>query len=72
MDIDPTVRTSMWWDLSAKRLTEVDFLNGAVVRHGRELGVECPVNQKIVELVHLVEKSKKHKQFSPEAFLQAL
>jgi 2-dehydropantoate 2-reductase len=72
MDIDPTVRTSMWWDLSAKRLTEVDFLNGAVVRHGKELGIECPVNQRIVELIHQVEKSEKRTPFSPQTFLKSL
>jgi 2-dehydropantoate 2-reductase len=71
MDIDPTVRTSMWWDLSSRRLTEVDFINGAVVKHGAKLGIKCPVNQKIVEQVHHVEQSDKRTPFSPEIFLRA-
>jgi len=28
--IDPTVRTSMWWDLSQGKKTEIDYLNGAI------------------------------------------
>lgn len=72
MDIDPTVRTSMWWDLSAKRITEVDFLNGAVVNRGHELGIACPVNEKIVALIHDVEKRADRAPFSPDVFLQRL
>jgi 2-dehydropantoate 2-reductase len=37
------------------RLTEIDFLNGAVVAAAREHGLEAPVNAAIVELVHRVE-----------------
>jgi 2-dehydropantoate 2-reductase len=39
------------------RLTEIDFLNGAVVDVAREAGLEAPVNSRIVELVHEVERS---------------
>ena len=38
LEVDPTVRTSMWWDLSQGKPTEIDFLNGAVVAAGRRLG----------------------------------
>ena len=37
------------------RLTEIDFLNGAVVAAAAGAGLEAPVNAKIVELVHRVE-----------------
>lgn len=39
------------------QLTEIDFLNGAVVREAREHGLEAPINAAIVELVHEVERS---------------
>jgi 2-dehydropantoate 2-reductase len=39
------------------RLTEIDFLNGAVVRAAAEHGLEAPVNAAIVALVHEVERS---------------
>ena len=49
--IDPTVRTSMWWDLSQGKPTEIDFLNGAVVHHAQTLNVACPANQLLVQLI---------------------
>ena len=69
MDIDPTVRTSMWWDLSSNRLTEVDVLNGAVVKEGRALGIDCPINQRIVDYIHNAEAAEVQAPFSPIEFL---
>ncbi|TXK17319.1 ketopantoate reductase family protein [Homoserinibacter sp. GY 40078] len=37
--------------------TEIDFLNGAVVEHARAAGLDSPVNDRIVELVHEVERT---------------
>ncbi|GGF02308.1 ketopantoate reductase family protein [Mycetocola zhadangensis] len=37
--------------------TEIDFLNGAVVRQARSLGRTAPVNETLTELVHKVEES---------------
>ena len=39
------------------QLTEIDFLNGAVVEAAREGGIAVPVNQQIVNLVHEVERT---------------
>ena len=39
------------------RPTEIDYLNGEIVRRGRELGVPTPRNAKVVELVHGVEST---------------
>jgi 2-dehydropantoate 2-reductase len=71
MDIDPTVRTSMWWDLSGNRLTEVDVLNGAVVKEGATLGFACPINQRIVDYIHKAEVTPDRKPFSHAEFLSA-
>ena len=49
--IDPNVRTSMWWDLSQGKGTEIDYLNGAILKAGTSLNLPCPVNEKIVQLV---------------------
>ena len=43
--------------LQRKRPTEIDYLNGEVVRLGRELGVATPLNARLVEMVHEVERS---------------
>jgi 2-dehydropantoate 2-reductase len=39
------------------RLTEIDFLNGAVVAAATEHGLRAPVNAAVVELVHEVERT---------------
>jgi 2-dehydropantoate 2-reductase len=49
--IDPNVRTSMWWDLSQGKGTEIDYLNGAILKASTSLNLPCPVNEKIVQLV---------------------
>jgi 2-dehydropantoate 2-reductase len=54
--IDPLARSSMWEDLQAGRLTEVDYLNGEVVRLAQNLGRKAPVNARLVELVGDAEK----------------
>ena len=53
--IDPKARSSMSDDLAAGRKTEVDYLNGELIRLAERLGMEAPVNKKIVELVHEAE-----------------
>ena len=45
--------------LQRGRPTEIDYLNGEVVRLGRELGVATPLNAMLVEMVHQVERSGK-------------
>jgi 2-dehydropantoate 2-reductase len=42
-------------DLERGKPTEIDALNGFVVRRGAELGVPTPVNQSIVAFVRLLE-----------------
>jgi 2-dehydropantoate 2-reductase len=39
------------------QLTEIDFLNGAVVREAEAAGLDAPVNRALVELVHEVERT---------------
>jgi 2-dehydropantoate 2-reductase len=39
------------------QLTEIDFLNGAVVQEAATHGLTAPVNAAIVELVHEVERT---------------
>ena len=46
-------------DIEKKRLTEVDFLNGYIVKKGKEVGVKTPLNERLVELVHEIEKGNK-------------
>jgi len=50
-------KASMLQDLEARRTTEIDYLNGGIVRFGREHGVPTPLNQAIWALVKGVEAS---------------
>jgi 2-dehydropantoate 2-reductase len=53
------VRPSMLQDLEAGRVTEVDVVNGGVASRGRELGVPTPCNDRVVELVHSMERGER-------------
>ena len=50
-------KASMLQDIEARRTTEIDFLNGGIVRFGREHGVPTPLNEAIWALVKGVEQS---------------
>ena len=50
-------KASMLQDVEAKRQTEIDFLNGGVVRFGREHGVPTPLNEAVTALVKGLERS---------------
>ncbi len=50
-------RASMLQDVLAKRPTEVDFMNGAIVRWGEQFGVATPLNRAMWELVKGLEHS---------------
>jgi 2-dehydropantoate 2-reductase len=43
-------------DLAKGKKTEIDHLNGFIVRKGRHLGIATPVNQALQTLVELLEK----------------
>ncbi|WP_299071721.1 2-dehydropantoate 2-reductase [uncultured Paraglaciecola sp.] len=49
--IDPQVRSSMWWDVSQGKPTEIEHINGAILKHAKTLEMACPVNQKISQLI---------------------
>jgi 2-dehydropantoate 2-reductase len=50
-------KASMLQDVEARRETEIDYLNGGIVRFGREHGVPTPLNEAILALVKGLERS---------------
>jgi 2-dehydropantoate 2-reductase len=50
-------KASMLQDVEARRATEVDYLNGGIVRFGREHGVPTPLNEAITALIKGLEAS---------------
>lgn len=53
--VDPHARSSMADDLARGRATEVDYLQGEVVRLAERLGRKAPVNARLAELVRKAE-----------------
>jgi 2-dehydropantoate 2-reductase len=67
--IDAKARSSMADDLAAGRKTEIDYLNGELVRLAERLQRDAPVNRAIVELVRKAEASAE--PLSPTALRKA-
>jgi 2-dehydropantoate 2-reductase len=53
--VDPEARSSMWEDLERRRPTEIDHLNGEIIRLGEQHGVATPVNRGLCDLVRAAE-----------------
>jgi 2-dehydropantoate 2-reductase len=53
--IDARARSSMADDLAAGRKTEIDYINGELVGLAEKLGMDAPINRKIVELIRAAE-----------------
>ncbi len=52
-------KASMLQDLERGLKTEVDVINGGVVEKGRECGLETPLNSRVVELMHAMERGER-------------
>jgi 2-dehydropantoate 2-reductase len=52
-------KPSMWQDIEKGRKTEVDFVNGYVVRKGKEVGKATPANELVTRIVHQIEGGEK-------------
>ena len=68
--IDPLARSSMADDLMAGRTTEIDWINGEVVRLAEQLNLEAPINAKLIQLVKQAETSPQ--AWSAQALKQQL
>jgi 2-dehydropantoate 2-reductase len=53
--VDPLARSSMWDDLARGRKTEIDALNGEIVRLAERCGRDAPINRAIVALIREAE-----------------
>ena len=52
-------KASMLQDLEKGLKTEVDVINGGVVERGREHGVPTPLNERVVGLMHAMERGER-------------
>jgi 2-dehydropantoate 2-reductase len=63
----PTAISSTGQDIAQGRPTEIDDLNGYVVRRGRALGVPTPLNETLQLMVKLLEDAPVDPAFFPKA-----
>lgn len=49
--------SSMLQDILRKKRTEIDFINGVIVRLGQEMGIPVPTNAMLVDLIKTIESS---------------
>ncbi|MGI9281013.1 MAG: 2-dehydropantoate 2-reductase [Endozoicomonas sp.] len=56
LKIDDRARMSMWADLQRGRETEVDALNGEVLRYAHKLGMKAVSNQRVYDEIKRLEK----------------
>lgn len=49
---------SSLYSLSIGRKTEIDYLNGYISNKGKEVGVDTPMHDKILEVVHRIENKE--------------
>jgi 2-dehydropantoate 2-reductase len=68
--IDPLARSSMWEDLEAGRPTEVDWINGEVVKLAQTLGRSAPVNARLIALIRDAEQGGKRDWRGEELLVQ--
>lgn len=50
------IKTSMLQDVENGRKTEIDSINGAIVRIGKEMGISVPVNETLYGIVKIIDK----------------
>jgi len=50
-------KSSMLQDINMSKKTEINFLNGAVVRLGQKYSINTPVNKTIVDMIKFIEKT---------------
>jgi 2-dehydropantoate 2-reductase len=60
--LSPAFKTSMLQSLEKGSVTEVDFINGSVVRWGQRLGVPTPVNATLVACIKGIERAMADQQ----------
>lgn len=53
-------KSSMLQDMLGHKPTEIDMINGAIVREGKSTGVATPVNQVLCNLIHYFERTGKN------------
>lgn len=65
MGLKENARNSMWQSLSRGKPTEIDYINGEIVKLAEKNNLEAPINTKLVELIKNAEKKHLTKSLEP-------
>lgn len=57
------LKASMLQDIEKGKLTEVDAINGAVSAFGRKVGCPTPMNDRVVDIIHRIERGELEPSF---------
>ena len=57
------LKASMLQDIEKGKLTEVDAINGAVSEYGRKVGCPTPMNDRVVDIIHKIERGELKSEF---------
>lgn len=57
--VDPAARSSMWEDLEARRPTEIDYIQGEIVRLAERHGLEASLNRRVMQFIKAAESAGK-------------
>ncbi|MEM9777622.1 MAG: 2-dehydropantoate 2-reductase [Chloroflexota bacterium] len=55
LDVDPAAKSSMWEDLQKGRKTEIEQINGVIVRLAVQHSLSVPINKRLVDAIHAAE-----------------
>jgi 2-dehydropantoate 2-reductase len=50
-ELEPDTSSSLHYDLSRGKQLELDALNGSIVRHAAEVGVDVPMNEAVTAIL---------------------
>lgn len=64
------LKASMLQDLERGKLTEVDAINGAVSHFGRRVGCPTPMNDRVVDIIHKIERGELTPSFDNLKFFE--
>jgi 2-dehydropantoate 2-reductase len=51
----------MLQDVMNKRRTEIDVINGAIVKEGEKVGISTPANKVVTNLISVIQQNYKSK-----------
>ena len=72
MGLKEGARNSMWQSLSRGKPTEIEYINGEIVKLAQQHNLKAPINEKLVDLVKQAEKTHATASFQPKDLKRCL